>query len=226
MGRWGRGGWLGLAAVGLLGLLVFFSVGRQSPPAPGASLPVPTSPLGRASAQRLPRELKGVFLGMEAAGLKLVRPRAKHHAAADGSGYAALTEVFPAPGTRKQVLYLFESGRRRLARVQIAEPLAGPEAVIPRIADLQSEYGPPSGVWNCPPREGQLPSRRMTWTRGLVGVMDVVLMLREHASATLYVAAVADVQTSLEQAACVAVSPEKFNKFPAVFVPHFDPTPR
>lgn len=229
MRRWGV---LAIAAggLGLLASLLFRVVSPASVES-GASVVSPEvgravrplTGLGRASAALMPKPVAGVFLDMNEAQLSAVRPRAKRHEPADDEHHYVFDEPWlgsrmnpPAStGRSGQILYLFSKERHLLARVQLAQQLADVTALSARIQEQQNEYGPASGVWDCQ-APGQLPTRRFSWLRGPVGVMDVVLLLKERVLATLYVGSRDDLQTSLVNAACVPTPPERFSKFPAV----------
>jgi hypothetical protein len=215
------GGFRGAAvgAVGLLALIALFWKGQVAPKAPateaGADRPPairPTTSLGRASAAQMPKALQGVFLGMDQAQLSAVRPEARRQSAADRDPFYVFDEALGAQG---RALYMFSKESATLAQVQLAQRLGDEVAVGARFERLQAEYGPVTGVWDCM-APGQLPTRRFSWLRSGVGVMDVVLLLGEQSLATLYVASPGQMQESLASAGCVATPPERFSKYPAV----------
>ncbi len=166
----------------------------------------------RASAAQMPKPLQGVFLGMDQAELSAVRPAVQRRAAADRERHYVFDEDL---GKQGRVLYIFSKESAKLAQVQLAQRLADDFAVSARFERLQAEYGPVSGVWDCL-AAGQLPTRRFSWLRGEIGVMDVVLLLAEQPHATLYLASRSDMQESLSTAGCVATPPERFSKYPVV----------
>lgn len=216
----GRRGVLALVGVGslLLGGVLFrvfsrSSSGTERAGAHQAPEIRPRTALGRASEAEMPKVLAGVYLDMDEAQLQAVRAAAKRHEPADSEAHYVFTEALGRPG---KALYLFSRSSHRLARVQLAQQLGGVNDLSPRIDDLQGHYGPMTGVWDCPPAPGQLPTRRFTWLRGPVGVMDVVLLLGEQVAATLYVGPRDDILTSLAQAGCTPTPPERFSTFPAV----------
>jgi hypothetical protein len=165
----------------------------------------------------LPPDLKGVELDLDQEGLRKRRPRASRQPAADDETFFAYTEALPRGGGH--VLYLFSKRSERLARVQVASTLPGPEAIPVRVQEMQGRHGVPDGVWDCPALGEHPPTRRFTWTRGTVGVMDAYLLLGDHVSTTWMVASTFDVRRAIERAACQPVSPEGFSKFPALPLP-------
>ena len=217
MGRWGVPA-LFLAGFVVLGGLLFRVVSTSEAKGlgdagPSPALVRPSSGLGRASEGEMPEALRGVFLDMDEAQLRAVRPGAKRNEGADKDSYYVFDESHGAQG---RALYLFSRHNHLLSRVQLAQQLSGVDALSPRIEQMQSEHGPVSGVWDCVAAPGQLPTRRFSWLRGPVGVMDVVLLLGERALATLSVSSRDELQTSLTSGACVPTSPEHFSEFPAV----------
>jgi hypothetical protein len=173
----------------------------------------PLSGLGRASAAQMPKRLGGVFLSMDEAQLKTLRPQAERKPAADTEQHYVLDEALAGGG---QALYLFSRATRLLDRVQLAQQLSDISALSARVESLQAEYGPVSGVWDCEASEGQVPTRRFSWLRGPVGIMDVVLLFGERVLTTLYIGSRDDLQSSLMRAGCSPTPPERFSKFPAV----------
>jgi hypothetical protein len=215
------GGFRGVA-VGVLGLLALIALFWRGAVAPSAlpretgrdRVPAvrPTTSLGRASAAQMPKPLHDVFLGMDQAQLSAVRPAARRQEAADRDAFYVFDEGLGAEG---RALYLFSKENATLAQVQLAQRLADEVAVGARFERLQAEYGPVSGVWDCA-APGQLPTRRFSWLRSGVAVMDVVLLLGEQSLATFYVASPGQMQESLASAGCVATPPERFTTYPAV----------
>jgi len=204
---------------GLLGAIALAWCGIRAPEEP-AERPAserekvvrPDSTFERASATQMPKPLQGVFLGMDQAELSAVRPAAARREAADREQHYVFDEEL---GTQGRALYIFSKDSATLAQVQLAQRLADDVAVGARFERLQAEYGPVSGVWDCF-SAGQLPTRRFSWVRGGLGVMDVILLLGEQAHATLYLASLTDMQDSLATAGCVPTPPERFSKYPVV----------
>ena len=175
----------------------------------------PDSHFERASATQMPKPLQGVFLGMDQAELRAVRPAALRREEADREQHYVFDEDLGAQG---RALYIFSKDNATLSQVQLAQRLADDVAVAARFERLQAEYGPVSGVWDCF-STGQLPTRRFSWLRGGVGIMDVILLLGEQALATLYLASLSDMQDSLSTAGCEPTPPERFGKYPVVPTP-------
>lgn len=172
------------------------------------------SPLPEDSKRLLVGQLEGVTLGMDLTALLHVHPRLKRQVAADREGLLVFEEVLT-NGAR--VLYfLTDVDPPKLARVQIAAELPTLEEVVKRVLDRQQRLGAPSGVWDCPARAGELPTRRYTFRANSAAAADVYVLLGERALATYYVASVTDIRNSLELAGCVSTPPERATRFPVV----------
>jgi hypothetical protein len=210
---WGRAGvaWAGLSVVAL-GLLALGFWLRSAPPTPPA--PVARSALGRASSALLAREVTDLELGMSLRDVLRGHPRIRRHAPADREGLKAFEERL---GVDRRALYFFSSSSPpQLLRVQLASKLAGDQAVVDRVLELQGRLGAPSGVWDCPAAAGQLPTRRYQFKRGPAAALEVIALLGEHAAATFYVAAAEHIRHSLADARCQPTPPEAAARFPAV----------
>jgi hypothetical protein len=212
---WGTGGWLqaglAVAVVGALGLGYWVVTGKPAQSREAAA--AQRSELGRASAALLAPALPGVELELSLAQVQSLRPKLRAHPLADLDGLTAYHEQL-APDLR--ALYFFTPVPARLARVQLASKLAGDEAVVAHVLDLQARLGAPSAVWDCPPAPENVPTRRYQFRRGPVAALDIIALLGERASATFYVAAAPQIRSSLQQARCQPTPPERAARFPAV----------
>lgn len=212
MGKWGvRAVW---AVVVLLLVFAAFRSTKPDREEQKRRLKAADPALVQASKELLRPFLSGVSLGMDMHEVLAARPRLKRHVEADRENLKVFQEALPPDG---QALYFFASdyaGIGGLARVQIAKSLSGLEAVAARVEMMANRFGPPTGVWDCPSRAGQLATRRYTYGRGAASAMDAYVLIAERASATFYVAARAQIRRSIAEAGCVSTPPERAARFP------------
>lgn len=212
----------GKAGAGVLALAAIVGAGAwllRSPTHPGTApgAHVRVSPLPVDSQRLLVGQLAGVSLGMDMTALLHAHPRLKRQPTADRDGLLVFEEVLP---DRAHVLYfLADVDSPKLARVQIATELPTLEDVVKRVLDRQQRLGAPAGVWDCPARDGQLPTRRYTFRANSAAAADVYVLLGERALATYYVASANDIRASLELAGCISTPPERATRFPVVPTP-------
>lgn len=166
----------------------------------------------RASRLALPRELAGVYLGMELTELRRVRPRAQVNQAAE----EPLHFVYGEPlANAMRVVYLVRKRDLVLEKLQVASQLRGVSDIEPRVGAHSARYGAVTGVWDCPDRgQAYLATRRFTWQVEDIALMDVYLIVGESVSATLYAAPRALIAESLRNAGCVAVKDDGLTQFP------------
>lgn len=209
---------LGSISVLALGLLLWGLTSQGAPKGkPSAGTPaVPLSPVARESMSLLAPTLKGVYFGMTQPELQRARPRAVRQARADEPEYLMLEEALP---SQERVLYGIDSKALTLSKVQIAGKLDGVEEVQGRVATMQGRYGTPTGVWDCPMVPGQLPTRRFTYQRSTLGVMDSYLLLGQQLAVTLYIAPTRVLRASLTMAQCSPTPADRLARFPAVPLP-------
>ncbi len=81
---------------------------------------------------------------------------------------------------------------------------------------MQSRYGSPIGVYDCNGVPGQLPTRRFTYRRSALGVMDSYLLVGAQIATTLYIAPLEMLRQSLVAAGCKPVPLTRLASFPAV----------
>ncbi len=177
-----------------------------------ATAGVALSPIARESTSLLAPSLKNVYFGMTQPQLQTARPRAVRQPKADEPRFFMIDEALSA---NERALYGIDKNNLTLAKVQIAGRLASLEDVPPRIALMQSRYGTPTGVWDCPTAPGQQPTRHFMYQRSALGVMDSFLMVGDQIAVTLYVAPLAILERSLDLAHCTPVARDAFTRFPA-----------
>jgi hypothetical protein len=212
MGKWGARAAFAVAVMAVLGAACHASQREQSEPQRRPSAPDPALVAG--SKELLARELPGLSLGLSLQEVLRVRASIRRHAGGDREGLKLFHEALDGDSS---ALYLFASeaaGIGALRRVQVASHVKGPEAVVARLQDRQARLGPPTGVWDCPARAGQLPSRRYSYRRGSASALEVYVMVREQTAITYYVAATGDIRASLKEADCVPTPPERAARFP------------
>jgi hypothetical protein len=206
---------------GVLAVLIAAIVGWKSwedfsRPSAAKNAPRPMSAVGRESMSLLAPSLTDVYLGMTQPELQATRPRAARQRKADEPQLFMLDEALSAT---ERALYGIDMGNLQLAKVQIASRLSSVEEVAPRIALMQSRYGSPTGIYDCPAVPGQLPTRRFLFQRSALGVIDSYLMLGDQIAVTLYVAPMPMLQQSLTVARCAPAAKEALARFPAVPMP-------
>lgn len=170
--------------------------------------------LRRESEALIPDLLEGIYLGMPLAEARRVRPRMTPELSNDNPearGTTIFDENLP-NGAR--VVYVFTRSPDRLERVQILSMLPSVEAVAAHLAAMNTQYGAPTGIWDCP-QTGGVPTRRFTWRHGETTVSDVFLVVGERVSVTLYIAPSAVIERSLRMGSCVPVNdPARIGAFP------------
>jgi len=200
-----------------LGLVAWGLMPRQTAsPVDARQKAAALSPLARESVSLLGPSLRGVYLGMTQPELQRARPRCVRQKRADEPAYLMLEEALP---SNERVLYGIDSTSLTLAKVQIAGKLEAVDAVEGRVATMQGRYGPPTGVFDCPMVPGQLPTRRFTYQRSALGVMDSYLLIGDQVAVTLYVAPLRVLRASLTMAQCAPTPADRLARFPAVPLP-------
>ncbi|HEX6243973.1 MAG TPA: hypothetical protein VFZ61_23820, partial [Polyangiales bacterium] len=170
--------------------------------------------LAAASKELLAREIPGLSLGLSLQQVLKVRAMLKRYAEGDREGLKVFHESL---GKDSSALYFFDGetgGIGRLRRVQIASNVKNAEAVVARVQQRETQLGPPTGVWDCPPAPGQIPSRRYSYKRGPASAMEVYVLVREQTAITYYVGSTSDQRASLAQAGCTPTPPERAARFP------------
>ncbi len=176
-----------------------------------------TSPVARESQSLLAPTLKNVYFGMTQPQLQSARPRAVRKPKADEPNYLLFEEKLSGS---ERILYAIANGDLTLSKVQITGKLSRLEDVPDRIALMQSRYGIPTGIWDCPALPGQLPTRRFVFQRSALGVMDSFLMIGDQIAVTLYVAPIDILKQSLAIARCAPTPQAAMTRFPAVPLPN------
>lgn len=167
-----------------------------------------------ASKELLAREIPGLSLELSLREVLKVRPMLKRYTEGDRDGLKVFHESL---SKDHSALYFFDAetgGIGRLRRVQIAGHVKNLEAVVARVQARETQLGPPSGVWDCPPVPGQLASRRYTYKRGAASAMEIYVLVGQQTGITYYVGSTNELRASLEQAACTPTPPERAARFP------------
>ncbi len=211
--------WGALTGALVLGGLAMESLwGSTRPPSEAAAAAdrAPRSALARESMSMLAPTLTNVYFGMTQPELQSARKRAVRQPKADEPKFYMFDESLP---SKERVLYGIDNTNLRLAKVQIAGRLERAEDVPVRIELMQSRFGPPKSIWDCPALPGQMPTRRFMYQRSAIGAMDSFLMVGNQIAVTLYVAPLAILRQSLALAQCAPTDKEALARFPAVPLP-------
>lgn len=176
----------------------------------------------RASAERLlervreesvalvPPMLRGVQLGMSERELAVVRPASARDPRNRDPDMLFRTENLP---NGASVVYGLELRSLRLAQLQVLSLLPSASALGQHLTAMNETYGRPTGYWDCPDTGG-VPTRRFTWRKSALTVMDVFLIYRGRVSLTLYLAPTESIGASLQRSHCRPVPPADFERFP------------
>lgn len=206
-----KGTWVALLLLAPVVLGLSWALIRKPAASKQATASAGPDAFGRDSQRFLPEELAPVYLGMPMRELVRARPFAQRLEKGDDEFFFTYDEGI---ASGRRVIYAVSKTDLRLTKVQVLSELASVQGIAPRIDRHQARFGPPSGVWDCPQLSDQLPTRRLSWTRGQVGVVDIYLLVGERVSTTLYVAPTSVVHESLARARCVRTKPEHFKTFP------------
>ena len=157
--------------------------------------------LRAASTPLVPDTLDGVELGMTLAELRDVRTvRAKRDAADRSLNF--YEEMLT---SNAQVVYGVDPNFDTLAQIQIMSSIP-PVGVGPHLEAMVTQYGSPTGIWNCPAAGPTgLPMRRFTWRGNAVTLQDILLVHPRGVSQTLYIAPTDAIAASLRISRCVPV---------------------
>ena len=158
----------------------------------------------------MPSLLRGVELGMSEAQLQEVRPASARDPRNEDPVLLFRKEDLP---NGASVVYGLDRRAGRLVQLQVLSMLPTPEALAPHLISMNETYGRPSGYWDCPDTGG-VPTRRFTWRKSALTVMDVFLIFRGRVSLTLYIAPNATIAGSLQRARCRPVQEADFERFP------------
>ncbi len=153
------------------------------------------------SGQLMPELLEGTYLGMSLDDARAARPGMAPAVGADNPeerDKVVFEERFP-NGAR--AMYVFDWDSDRLQRVQVLSLLPSVDALPAHLSAMNTQYGSPTGVWDCPDTGG-VPTRRFTWRHGATTVSDVMLVYGGRVSVTLYVAPSAVIGRSLRMGHC------------------------
>lgn len=176
----------------------------------------------RASAERLiervrqesvalvPGALRGVQLGMTERELQTVRQRAVRDPRNRDPNMVFRTEDLP---NGASVVYGLDARSLRLVQLQVLSLLPSADALAPHLTAMNETYGRPTGYWDCPDTGG-VPTRRFTWRKSTLTVMDVFLFYRGRVSLTLYLAPSETIGASLQRSQCRPVPAADFERFP------------
>ena len=176
----------------------------------------------RASAERLiervreesstliPRALTGVQIGMSEGELQTARPRSVRDPRNRDPNMLFRTEDLP---NGASVVYGLDIRSLRVVQLQILSLLPTASALAPHLTTMNETYGRPTGYWDCPDTGG-VPTRRFTWRKSTLTVMDVFLIFRGRVSLTLYIAPSETIGASLQRSHCRPVSQADWERFP------------
>lgn len=164
------------------------------------------------SREALAGVLDGVALGDTISEVRAARPQgavepARAHA---DPGFRLYQEQL---ANGAQVIYAFDEGTDRLARVQMLSLLEGADGFGPHLAALTERYGTPTGIWDCTDDTG-LSTRRFTWRREHVALADVMLIYGARISLTFYVTTNEQMARSLRRSGCSPTPRERLEQFP------------
>lgn len=163
------------------------------------------------SAGLMPRLLEGIALGSSLEEVRALRGRAM--VPDDRPAEEGIQQWHERLSNGGEVMYGFESRLGLLLQVQVLSLLPDVTAIAPHLQAMNEQYGPPTGIWDCP-RTGDVPTRRFTWRRAETAVSDIFLIVGERVSLTLYITTSDRTQHSLARAGCAPISPDALDVFP------------
>lgn len=176
------------------------------------------------SAERMPDDLRGVYIGLRRDDLLRIRPAAQ---AAQGApeGHQLYQEVL---GNGTVVAYLVATRIDRVAQVQFLSRLPQPQALVEHYRRLHDRYGDPAGFVDCPQSAASAPTRRIIWPGREVTVMEAILAYQGSISLTLAIAGNAEVAVALRRLGCRAVERGDAGEWPVASELHGErvPVPR
>jgi hypothetical protein len=167
------------------------------------------------SERLIPSVVGGVYLGMPVAEARQARRMAPDLTGQSEPGTRVFEEQLP---NGSHAMYVFDRRTDRLQRLQVLSmiPTAG---IAPHLTAMNEQYGPPTGIWDCP-NTGGVPTRRFTWRHGETTVSDIFLVRGDQVSVTLYLAPSAVIARSLRMGGCRPIaSADQIDTFPAAPTP-------
>lgn len=162
------------------------------------------------SAALIPPMLRGVELGMSERELQTARPNSARDPRNRDPDMLFRTEDLP---NGASVVYGLDLRSHRVVQLQVLSLLPSPAALGPHLTAMSETYGRPTGYWDCPDTGG-VPTRRFTWRKSTITVMDVFLVFRGRVSLTLYIAPTESIGASLQRSHCRPVPAADFETFP------------
>jgi hypothetical protein len=159
----------------------------------------------------IPPMLRGVQLGMSERELVAVRPAAAPDPRNRDAELLFRTEDLP---NGASVVYGLDRRSLRVVQLQVLSLLPSADALGPHLISMNETYGRPTGYWDCPDTGG-VPTRRFTWRKSTLTVMDVFLIYRGRVSLTLYLAPTESIGRSLQRSQCRPVPAAELDRFPA-----------
>lgn len=158
----------------------------------------------------IPGALRGVQIGMHERELQAVRPGSIRDPRNRDPNMLFRTEDLP---NGASVVYGLDMRSLRVVQLQVLSLLPSPSALAPHLTTMNETYGRPTGYWDCPDTGG-VPTRRFTWRKSTLTVMDVFLIYRGRVSLTLYIAPTESIGASLQRSRCRPVTEGDFERFP------------
>jgi len=216
-----------LCAIAAVAALVAAVVRATAPP-PSPTAPPPATPASRERARRLdtavarlrtlqlesaelmPDEVRGVFIGLRRDELLGARPGARP-APGGVEGHTLLQEVLPSGGV---VVYLVSTRLDRVAQVQFLSRLTDVSRLGAHYEALRARYGEPAGFLECPESESSAATRRVVWIRRETTVMEAILVTPAGVGLTLAVAGNAEVASAVRTQRCRPVTREGLASWP------------
>lgn len=217
-----------LCAIAAVAALVA-AVVRASTPAPSSAPPsAPLTPAARARARRvetaverlrtlqlesaelMPDDVRGVYIGLRRDELLGARPNARP-APGGVEGHTLLQEVLPSGGV---VVYLVSQRLDRVAQVQFLSRLTDVSRLGAHYEALRARYGEPAGFLECPESEASAATRRVVWIRRETTVMEAILVTPAGVGLTLAVAGSPEVAGAVRAQRCRPVTSEGLASWP------------
>ena len=158
----------------------------------------------------IPGALRGVQIGMHERELQTIRPRSIRDPRNRDPNMLFRTEDLP---NGASVVYGLDIRSLRVVQLQVLSLLPSASALAPHLTTMNETYGRPTGYYDCPDTGG-VPTRRFTWRKSTLTVMDVFLIYRGRVSLTLYIAPTESIGASLQRSVCRPVSEADFERFP------------